>query len=75
MGRGAAIDCATVGARFAARLAPALPRLAARDLTLDHDGATGPADAEAALEAIAADESQAPALLLEWQLGCLGMKG
>lgn len=30
--------CATVGARFAARLAPALPRLAARDLTLDHDG-------------------------------------
>lgn len=30
--------CATAGARFAARLAPALPRFAARDLTLDHDG-------------------------------------
>jgi ribonuclease D len=28
----------------------------------------------AALESIAADESQAPALLLEWQLECLGMK-
>lgn len=30
--------CATADARFAARLAPALPRFAARDLSLDHDG-------------------------------------